>query len=308
MAAPSVQKIGVQNAAEEDTSSDFSAALAAYLSTLLTVGDCVVAASPQVGAPYRQRLGRLRARVAFQPNAETLKEAATALDSELKEYAEAATRQTARYNSELRREIISFREIIEAISQRQEFYAIRLRQFAAQMEHTRYPTDPEHLADVLDLQAAGLRGCVESMTNETASLVVRMRQEMQALDERLAGTQCLDPVTGLINRQEMLEQIATHQETGAEFSLLLFEVAPPAGNEIMRIAADRMLVQFRHTDRISRWGERQFMVLFRGGPELAESRAKKILPWIEGPYRLGDGEVLEVHVALHALRLEAATA
>jgi GGDEF domain-containing protein len=268
---------------------------------LLTAGDGVAAASPEAGEACRQRLARLRARVAFQPTVETLAEAGTALVDELREFVEAAARSRADW----RREMVTFRDTMEAIFRRQDFYAGRLRQFAAQMEQTAYPMDAQRLDEIVELQSSVLRNCVESWSSETASLAGRMRKEMQALDERLAGAQSLDPVTGLINRKEMLEQIASHQENGAEFSLLLFEVGPRAGDEIMRVAAGRMLEQFRHIDRVARWGERQFMVLFRGNAELAALRAQQILPWVEGPYKLAGRAVEDVHVALHPLRLEA---
>ena len=284
-----------------DHSSDFGCALQAYLTTLMTVGDCVAAASPEVGEPYRRRLTRLRARVAFQPTPETLTSAAAALDTELKEYAAVATRQTARYNAELRREIASFHEIIESIAKRQDFFTGRLRQFAVQMEASPYPTDPGDLSAVLELQAAGLRNCLDSMTAETASLVARMRQEMKALDERLAGVHGLDPMTGLINREEMLFQIASHRESGAIFTLLRLDLEAPAADSVMRQAADRLLGQFRHYDRVARWGKREFMVLFQGPRERAESRAQQVLPWITSRYKLDSGDTADVAIAVHTV-------
>jgi hypothetical protein len=177
-----------------DSSSEFSAALAAYLSTLLSVGDCVAATAPEVGGAYRQRLNQLRDRVAFEPTAEAMTAATTTLDSELKEYAEVASRQAARQTADLRTDLGSLSEALKHLAGRQIFYGERLRQFATHMQSMHCPrpdpmlnaVDPEHLAEILELQSRNLVDCVDSMACETAGLTARMREELAALDERLA--------------------------------------------------------------------------------------------------------------------------
>ena len=40
---------------------------------------------------------------------------------------------------------------------------------------------------------------------------------------------------------------------------------------------------------ISRWSERQFLVLFKGRAETARARGEQIMPWIAGRYLLDNG-------------------
>ena len=63
------------------TSDDaLQSALSGYLSTLAAIADCVGEACPEVGAPYRQRLHRLRNRLAFQMTPDAVEESASAVE------------------------------------------------------------------------------------------------------------------------------------------------------------------------------------------------------------------------------------
>src|SRR5580704_12870462 len=148
-------------------------AVTSYLSTLLAISDCVGAACPEVGGPYRHRLSRLRSRLAFDCNPEAMTESNEAVE----------------------------------------------------METTPYPTDPAHLSEVVQLQAAQLLGCVESMGNDTKSLVVRMREELAAVTQRLEDAEVTDRLTGLMNRKEMERQIEQRRAEGVEPVLVVFELS-----------------------------------------------------------------------------------
>jgi len=117
-----------------------------------------------------------------------------------------------------------------------------------------------------------------------------MREQMVELDQRLAGTASTDPVTGLINRRELERQIEAHRLHGATFSLLLFELEGPVGEQVLQMAGAKLASHFRHRDRTARWSDKEFAVLFLGENQLAESRAAEVLPWLAGRYTLENGE------------------
>jgi hypothetical protein len=110
--------------------------VASYLSTLLSISDCVGAACPETGGPYRHRLSRLRSRLAFDASPEALAESAAVVDRELKEYSTKTANYVAMHSAEMRQTIAALEGIVKALAQRQHFYGERLLQFAAQMEVT----------------------------------------------------------------------------------------------------------------------------------------------------------------------------
>ncbi|HUA86165.1 MAG TPA: diguanylate cyclase [Bryobacteraceae bacterium] len=270
------------------------AAVNCYLSTLGAMGDCAAAACPEIGGIYKHRLSRLRARLAFDSSTEAMEESCTAIEAALVEYAERASGYIARHRTELRGALAALQDLLKSFAQRQDFYAARLRQFAAQMEATRYPTEPEPLQEVVALQVIGLLSCVESMAHETQSLVARMNGELDAVEVRVKDAEVTDPLTGLMNRREMERQIEAHKAAGHVPVLLLFELTGTVNDEVMQQVAARLGSHFRHKDFICRWTTTEFLVLFQGPPEIAQMRAEQIVPWVAGRYLLANGENVEV--------------
>jgi len=271
-------------------------AVNSYLTTLLAISECIGEACPEVGGPYRNRLGRLRSRLAFDTTPEAIVESTIVVEHELKDYSKKTANYIAHHAIELRRAIDALENIVRALAQRQDFYGARLRQFAEQMQTTPYPSDPEHLSEVVALQAAGLLGCVESMANDTQSLLSRMRTELSDVSDRLKEAEVTDRLTGLMNRREMERQIDQRKASGEEPVILVFELTGAVSDEVAQQVAQRLTSHFRHQDLICRWTDHEFLVLFKGAPEIARTRTEQIVPWIAGKYPLDNGESAEIGV------------
>jgi GGDEF domain-containing protein len=271
-------------------------AVTSYLSTLLSVAECVGSACPEVGGPYRHRLSRLRSRLAFDTNPTAMKESNAVIEKELGEYAKKASYYVAQHGVELRTTISVLETIIKTLADRQEFYSTRLRQFASLMETAPYPSDAERMSQESSLQAAGLLGCVDSMSSDTKTLVARMHDELAAVTRRLQDAEVTDRLTGLMNRREMERQIALKKASGAEPVLVVFELVGDIHDEVSRLAAARLGSHFRYRDLLCRWTDTEFLVMFEGTPEIARARTEQIVPWIAGRYPLDNGEFVDILV------------
>lgn len=277
-----------------------------YLATLAAVGDCVGGACPPVGGPYRHRISRLRARVAFDTQPEALQASVNEVSAELKQYSAKASGYLEAHGAELRRALHALEEIIRTLAGRQEFYSARLRRFAKQMEALEYPADPEHLKEAVTLQSSGLLNCLESMSHETQSLLIRMREEMRTVELRLEEAETTDPVTGFMNRREMERRLEQEKAAGAALTILRFELNGAVNDDVVQQVGVRLSTQFRHNDYIARWAFNEFLVLFRGPEEIATARVSHIVPWIAGRYPLDTGDVAEITVKGHVLHTESA--
>jgi GGDEF domain-containing protein len=253
-------------------------------------------------------LDRLRVRLEYDPNAEAVEESTEAARAELRDYAHQSAVYVERHGAELRRATEVLLESVRALSQKQDFYCARLRQFSTQMETTPYPQDPEHLADVVSMQAAGLKNCVESLSHEWQSLLTRMKLELVEAERRIAEAETTDPVTGLMNHREMERQLEQHRVSGDPGTLLLFTINPGLPDDVIQQVGSRLMGQFRHKDRVSRWSGSEFLVLFRGEQEVAESRSEEIVDWVGGRYLADNGDQIEVQVSGGVASREAATA
>ena len=284
-------------AIERDLLGELSNAVAAYLSTMAVTADSMEQAFPEVGTPYRKRIHSLLSRVSFDATREAIADSAQALQDDLKDYATVAKQIRIKRSLELERGVLALSDIVENLTQRQEFYSGRLRKFAEQMEKAAFPADAQTYSEVMALQGAALRGLVENMHQEAGAIAAKMREQMTELDHRLAGAASTDAVTGVINRLELERQIEAHTMHGATFSLLLFQLDGPISDEVLRMAAAKLSTQFRHRDRVGRWGNKEFAVLFLGPEELARSRAGQVASRISGRYLLENGEsvLIEAH-------------
>ncbi len=289
-------------AMERDLLGELANAVAAYLSTMAVTADCLEQTFPDVGSPYRKRIDSLLSRVSFDATREAIAESAQILQEDLKDYATVAKQVRIKRSLELERGVLAIGDIVEDLTLRQDFYGSRLRKFAGEMEKAAYPEDATSFSEVMALQAAALRGLVDGMSHESASMATKMREQMAELDQRLAGLASIDAVTGVINRQELERQIEAHTMHGAVFSLLLFHLEGPLGDQILRMAAVKLSSQFRHRDRVGRWGQKSFAVLFLGSPDLARARAAQVASRISGRYLLDNGDT--VHIEAQARLLE----
>lgn len=274
-----------------DYLAELGSSVAGYLRTLTAVADCLGQACREVGGPYRKRIGQLRARLSFQPTRESIHESVVTVEAELSDYAAVAARYWDQHDLALRCAILKLEDIIESMAHRSEVHGTRLQELAARIETT-HSADPAHWAQA----AAELRRSIESAGRETASMLTRMRAETAAAEERLRGSQSTDRSTGLLNSSEITRQIEAYRANRLTFSLLRFELCGTVSEQVMKQAAAKLEMQFRHCDRIARWSEREFLIVFQGPPEVAESRAPQVAQLLAGRYDLDSGAYVEITV------------
>lgn len=133
----------------------------------------------------------------------------------------------------------------------------------------------------------------------------RVIDDIVRAEEVLDRRARFDALTGLINRQEVFEQLeASGRRTGEEVAVLFFDVdhlkqindvfGHSAGDEVLRIVAERARGAIRADDLAGRIGGDEFLVILRGvhGPEEAQRLAEKICTAISDPVLLADGPVV----------------
>jgi GGDEF domain-containing protein len=280
--------------AGDDPVAALHATVHSYLSTLLSVAECLGSACPPVGGPYQHRLSRLEKRLAFDSSQEAVEESCEEVARQLKDYSAKASAYLRSHGVELRRAVAGLDEIVRGLAQRHDFYAARLHQLAAQMETAPYPGDPLRFSEAVALQSAGLKTCVDSMFHESQSMVTRMREELGMVERRLAESEITDPVTGLTNQREMERRIREETEAGKTPVLIRFDLGDPIPDQVARQVGARIGSQFRYNDLVCRWSDHEFLVLFQSTAEIARTRLGQVVPWVAGRYQLDNGEIANI--------------
>jgi diguanylate cyclase (GGDEF)-like protein len=145
----------------------------------------------------------------------------------------------------------------------------KLMESRAQAEEARRSL--EHARDLLELR-------VTERTRDLMQANERLLHEVSErarAEEQLALAARADPLTGLMNRRAMLEQLeyqsARAQRSGAAFSLILADLdyfksindthGHDAGDQALIEIAGQLKQELRGQDLVARWGGEEFLIL-----------------------------------------------
>jgi GGDEF domain-containing protein len=273
---------------------DLSSAVACYLRSLSAIADTLPAASPEFGSPYAERIARMRTRLSFDPTRDALRKSADTFENELKDFSSVAATERFRRAAQLEVGVLAISDAVESFARNQNARMATLRAQAAQLKYSGS-----------DGESSSLAACIESMAEETAAVVSRLREEVSSLGRQIAGPQSTDPITGVLNRKEMERQIQAHRMHGSPFAVLVFELSGPLSDQLLRQAAQRISANFRSRDRVGRWTPSEFAVLFAGDRDIAQTRAAQVMSQASGKYKLDNGEYVQLEVRLRMIETNA---
>lgn len=290
----------MDTATDRDFLPELSSAISCYFSLLSAAGDCLAVASPEVGGFYKTRIEQLRTRLSFQSTPRAIMASLRIMEGELTDYATAAARYLDRRDPGTRGTLMALEQAMDKLSANQAFGGARVRDVAARIE----ASPPPETASLRAL-AEQLRGAVQCMHLETGAAPGEVRGEAAPETERFHGEASVDASTGLLNAREMTRQIEAYGSGPVAFSLLRFELQGDVSAPVLKQAARRIERQFRNRDRIARWSEAGFLVLFQGPPEVAETRLAQVAGLLAGRYALETGGHAEIAVQAHLAEQEA---
>lgn len=140
------------------------------------------------------------------------------------------------------------------------------------------------------------------------ALVLQWCHQVDVLDAA-ANT---DPLTGLPNRRSLFDLLDEERQGGAllfcdldRFKPVNDELGHAAGDEVLRLVAERLRRCVRADDVVARTGGDEFVVLAHGASEAdARDLVERIERALDEPFRFGDHEV-ELGISIGVARAEA---
>ena len=289
-----------------DSRSSLQVALDCYLSSINDIAKTIAAIYPELGAPYREQLMRLQARLVFEANVKTLAESRDSLHQILRSFTDQATHYTRTLTDELAGTLDMVARNEDSQSVRNVGYVTHLVDFIDQMEQAVKIRDFSSLAG----QAAELRGFAESIELDSRDALTSLRAQIREFQQQLREAKLLasrDALTGLSNRRELDRQLAARIESKTDFCILLFDLnglgqvnnqyGHLCGDSILRQLSARLEGEVRASDFVCRWGGDEFVVILDCGLETAQSRSREIARCLNDHYQvLIDGHSVTVDV------------
>ena len=183
------------------------AALGCYLSSIQDIAEAVASLCTDIGTSCHDQLLRLRSRVAYHANLQTLEESRIALHSELADFSAKAREYNNALAGDVAKALALLAQNENAVAVRNDKYIERLARFVEQMEQVARSGDRALAAG----QAVELRGFVESMEQDSRDANSFLQAKLAEFQNKLREVEFLasiDPLTGVANRREFNRQLA----------------------------------------------------------------------------------------------------
>ncbi len=282
------------------------AAVECYLSAILDVAEAIEAISPEISAPYRERLTRLHAGLASDASSQSLEDSRQVLHEILCDFSAKARHNNQALARDLNQTLDMMARTEDSRTVRSVQYVERLVDFADQVESALRSGDLTKLGR----QTSEMRGFAESIELDSHDAFARLREKMTEIQHRLHEAELLatlDPLTGVANRRELDRELAARIAAQQEFCVLLFDLdgfkavndqhGHLCGDEVLKQLAARLSGQVRARDFVCRWGGDEFVAILACEQAHAETRSRQIANRLNGPYRIS-GEGHEIRIDL----------
>jgi diguanylate cyclase (GGDEF)-like protein len=283
-------------------------ALTCYQSAILAIAKSMAEVCPRLGLVYNNRLLRLPRRLGFDATPEALGASREALEADLAEYSQAAS---AWLNAgvDLAREIIAaVGNLDDGDDHTDELHSAMMEELAEQMEISAEVDDAAQVRTALKRYSSGLRSYVQRRRKEKPSGRGELQRRAEAFAEWVGGaspSNIIDPLTGLLNRQEAERQLLAYWKREKPFCVLLFEwtearsvpsqFGRSGADQILKALGDRLITLVRPRDVVYRWSQDQLAVIFECAGDEALARSVKIADWLSSKYSaVVDGIVWKV--------------
>jgi len=275
-----------------------------YRSAIEASGQYAVEIDPDETKRFRQDLEAIARQAKAAETAESLRQTHLWFRDELQNYSAKARRYLHSLREKVSASARALTEIVETAKrlggqsdQKLEVELDRLRNLAQAQEVAE--ACPELRAVVATVEEA-----VNQLRKRSRLMVAQLRSEIHSLHQALESARQAagrDPITGVLNRAEILIRI--RQEMGQQKAFCLIFVWISSYEYVHRRygwhVADRTLAAFCERLRgamgeetsVGRWGDDRFVVLLRRSKPEAMWTAENLVQQLAGPYVVREGEL-----------------
>lgn len=284
---------------ESGADSSLLAALSAYGSALVEMGNCSLDACPGLGSDLKDRLASLKANL--DPTVDS--KALSATEASVSEELGAWGRQSATHYQSKAREV---KELLLMMARTAESLGTRDQRCAGQIEIvTTRLRDIVNLDDLTQIRASieksavELKSSIDRMTEEGRAAIDELRTEVSTYQAKLEEAEKIafrDALTGLRSRLRIEMVVQERIRNGAGFCVAISDLNgfKAVNDQYGHVTGDELLKQFsaelksacRSTDAIGRWGGDEFMLVFDGSLKDAEQQIERVRRWVCGNYEL----------------------
>ena len=282
----------------EDIRQDpFAAALDAYGSVLLEMGNCSLDACPGIGDDLKQTLGKLKAELSPAPSPERLAANREQARENLRGWGRDAARHYQVKAREVKEMLLTIAHTAESVSARDQRCAGQMNAVTERLQAIASLDDLTEIRASITQSAAELKSSIDRMAAEGREVLDQLKKQVEDYQIKLEEAEEIaarDALTGASSRVFVEGQIEKRIGSSDTFCVAIVDIdgfkkvndvhGHLTGDELLKQFAGELRSACRSTDVIGRWGGDEFILLFDSPLDEAEAQTERLRKWVCGNY------------------------
>lgn len=292
-------RIGADEGDKDAPRGLLAAALDAYGSVLVEMGNCSLDACPGMGDGLKQDLGEVKTSLSAQMSEEALRTSESGVRKQLQEWGHGAARHYQQKAFEVKEMLLMMARTAESVSARDERSAVQMNEVTERLKAIASLDDLPEIRASIERSASELKSSIDRMTTEGKAVLDQLREQVTKYEAKLEEAEEMasrDTLTGLSSRLYAEGQIERRIVGGAPFCVAIVDIDrfKKVNDDYGHLTGDELLKQFgtelrsacRATDVIGRWGGDEFLLIFDCEAAEAEAQTERLRKWVCGSYSL----------------------
>ncbi len=263
------------------------------------MGEASVRACPALGNTLQQQLERYSEQMEATAKPSVAEEVGKRGPEELRRWGAGVEKYGKEKTEEVKELMMVLASTAESVGERDQRYSTRFHELTGNLRKIADLNDLSQMR-VSVIQSAGvMKECIDQMARETKDSVSGLRAQVHKYRARLVEAEALawrDPLTNLVNRRQVENEIEKRITAGTQFSVVMLDLDDfkSVNDRYGHMAGDALLQQFaselrsssRLDDVVGRWGGDEFIVILDCDYDGALERTGRMKSWLLGDYEI----------------------
>ena len=273
------------------------AALAAYGSALLGMGNCSVEVCPALGDGLKLQLSGLQASLSISMGRAAVEATAVGVREQLQDWGRHTARHYREKAGEVRELLLVMARTAESVGARDRRCTEQIDEVTSRLKAIACLEDLGEIRVSIQKSAAELKSSFDRLTAEGKAVLDDLRKQVSTYQTKLEEAEEIasrDLLTGLRSRLSLENLLESRIAKGSPFCLAMIDIdgfkkvndayGHLAGDELLKQFATELKSACRSTDAIGRWGGDEFVILLDSSQSEAGGRIDRLRKWVCGDY------------------------
>jgi diguanylate cyclase (GGDEF)-like protein len=274
-----------------------AAAIGAYRSALVEMGNSCVDACPALGGELKQSLTLNEKQLAANVTLDSVANAETSVQQCLRVWGRHTALHYEQKTREVRELLVTMAHTAESVGERDQRCATQIDNVTARLRMIATLDDLTLIRSSIESSAAELKASIDNMTAEGKAALDHLRKEVSHYQIRLEEAENIatrDALTGLRTRLWVENQIERRISLNLPSCVAILDIdgfkkvndvhGHLVGDALLRQFSAELKAACRATDIIGRWGGDEFIILLDCDLSQACAQTDRLRQWVTGTY------------------------